>query len=428
MTPHRILFGLLSPGLGGHTRTAATLADVLRERGHTVDVLVRADLTGASADTDALVRAAGVATVPIAGLYAGIGHHAFRRNLRHIVQRGGYDVIHWFEFYDAVRDAAIVARDTGRAFVWTVTSGGVPVDYYGLNRAAVFTREVVDDVKRRSPGTAVYVLPARIDFRRLTREAVDHARSSVRQRLGVADHDLLIVRVARCASVYLRSVRLGVALAVRLHREGHRAMFLHAGFIHEPNVAHQIRQLVDRANAEAGRTVACSLTERLETGTHYAAAADVCIGSGRTAIEAIALERPTLVAWGTRYLGLVDDANIGAMADTNFQGRQSQSLSSDDELVEQMHQAVRTRLANRESAAGVQARCAQFVRERYSVQSAADVYERLYMDRTVTVSGALRHFTNPAHLGRELLRRLPTRLTAHGAIGLLRRTRTDRST
>jgi glycosyltransferase involved in cell wall biosynthesis len=331
--------------------------------------------------------------------------------------------MHWLEFYDAVRDAALVARDTGRAFVWTVTSGGAPIDYYGLNRVVVFTREVAEDARRRSPGTAVHVLPARIDFRPLTPEIRARARREIRQTFGLADDDLLVVRVARCAKTYLRSVRLGLALAGRLGRDGRRAAFLHAGFAQEPDVAREIRRLVEQANADAGRTIAHSVTEPLEAGTRYAAAADVCLGSGRTAIEAIALERPTLVAWGARYLGLVDASNIAAMADTNFQGRWSQRVVSDEDVVEQMHDALRARLADGGVAARVQASCAQFVRERHSVERAAEVYERLYADRTVTVAGALAHFGNPQHLGREILRRLPAGLADRGIIGRLRRAR-----
>jgi hypothetical protein len=422
MTSHRILFGLLSPGLGGHTRTAVALAEALRDRGHVVDVLVHAG-DRASAGTDTLVREAGFATVPIAGLYSWTGHGAFRRRLREIVRGGAYDAMHWLEFYDAVRDAALVARDTGRAFVWTVTSGGAPIDYYGLNRVVVFTREVAEDARRRSPGTAVHVLPARIDFRPLTPEIRARARREIRQTFGLADDDLLVVRVARCAKTYLRSVRLGLALAGRLGRDGRRAAFLHAGFAQEPDVAREIRRLVEQANADAGRTIAHSVTEPLEAGTRYAAAADVCLGSGRTAIEAIALERPTLVAWGARYLGLVDASNIAAMADTNFQGRWSQRVVSDEDVVEQMHDALRARLADGGVAARVQASCAQFVRERHSVERAAEVYERLYADRTVTVAGALAHFGNPQHLGREILRRLPAGLADRGIIGRLRRAR-----
>jgi hypothetical protein len=96
---------------------------------------------------------------------------------------------------------------------------------------------------------------------------------------------------------------------------------------------------------------------------------------------------------------------------------------SDEDVVEQMHDALRARLADGGVAARVQASCAQFVRERHSVERAAEVYERLYADRTVTVAGALAHFGNPQHLGREILRRLPAGLADRGIIGRLRRAR-----
>jgi hypothetical protein len=87
-----------------------------------------------------------------------------------------------------------------------------------------------------------------------------------------------------------------------------------------------------------------------------------------------------------------------------------------------MADAVYGRLAS-DDAARIQASCAQFVRERYSVESAADVYEQLYADRAVTVAGALAHFSNPQHLGREILRRLPAGLANRGVIARIRRTR-----
>ena len=40
MAHQRVLFGLLMPSLGGHTRTAVALATVLRDRGYAIDFVV----------------------------------------------------------------------------------------------------------------------------------------------------------------------------------------------------------------------------------------------------------------------------------------------------------------------------------------------------------------------------------------------------
>src|SRR6476620_8072170 len=149
----------------------------------------RADSSGVTAS---LIHAAGFPVIPIDGEYAPSGRRSFRRNLRDLVHRNPYDALHWFESH-ALRDAALVAAAEDRAFVCTVTSGGVPAGYCGLNRVVVYTQEVADDARRRSPGTVVHVLPARFDLRPLDRSFVDRARLEIRGRLGIGESDVLIV-------------------------------------------------------------------------------------------------------------------------------------------------------------------------------------------------------------------------------------------
>jgi len=425
MRTQRILFGLLRPNLGGHTRTALALANVLRDRGLAIDFVVSASASGGAESaslTASLLHSGGFSVIPIDGEYAPSARRSFHRNLRDLVHRNPYDALHWFETH-AVRDAARVAAAEQRAFVWTFTSGGVPAGYCGLNRVVVYTQEVADDVRRRSPSTVVHVLPARIDLRPLDRSFIERARRDIRSRLRIDESDLLIVRVARCTETYLKSVRCGIALAQRLTDEGRPARFLHAGFVEDRDVALEIRRAVDHANTLAGRPVAFSITDGVEIGTRYAAAADLCIGSGRSAIEAVALQRPTMIAWGSRYLGMVDGANIQAMAETNFQGRNTKKIVSDEDIVIEMHDAVRSRLTEPEQGVRTHELCARFIWEHYSVENAAVTYERLYADRTVTVESFLTHYTNIRHLGLELYYRLPPSIRFTRAASFLRRAR-----
>ena len=411
--PHqRILFGLLNPNLGGHTRTAVALAEVLRDRGYAIDFVVASSGTP-SGDSwrvrSTLIRTAGFPILPIAGLYARLAEPSFHQNLRDLVRRHRYDAVHWFEQH-AVRDAALVALRERCAFVFTHTSGSLPAGYYGLNSVVVYTREVAEDALRRSPRTVVHVLPGRFDFRPLDSHFIQNARRDIRARFTVTDEDLLIVRVARCTHTYLRSVRAGIALANSLNRAGRPAVFLHAGYAENQQVALEIRRVVDQVNAAAGRPIAYSVTQDVEMGTRFLAAADICIGSGRSAIEALALARPTLVAWGSRYLGMVDAKNIHAISETNFQGRDSQPVVSDNDVVGRMHEAVCRRLAEPAEGAETNDLCAYFVRQHYSVESAAVTYQRLYADRTVTVDGFWKYYANPRALAWELFFRLPVSL------------------
>jgi len=424
--PHqRVLFGLPTPGLGGHTRTAVALASVLRDRGYAIDFVVASSGTQSGdpwQQRSSLIGAAGFPVLPIAGLYAPPGERSFHQNLRDLVRRNQFDALHWFEDH-ALRDAALVAARERRAFVFTHTSGALPAGYCGLNSVVVYTREVAEDARRRRPRTAVHVLPARFDFRPLDSDFVQSARRDIRARFAVTNEDLLIVRVARCTPDYLRSVRAGIALANSLNRAGRPAVFVHAGYVEDQQVALEIRQVVDQVNAAAGRPIAHSVTQDVAVGTRFAAAADVCIASGRSAIEALALARPTLVAWGSRYLGMVDAMNIHAISETNFQGRNSEPVVSDDYVVSSMHEAVRRRLAEPAEGAATNELCADLVRQRYSVESAADTYQRLYADRTVTVDGFWKHYTQPRVVGWELFYRLPVSIRVSRPARFLRRKR-----
>jgi hypothetical protein len=416
---------LLTPGLGGHSQTAIALATVLRERGHAIDFIVRNTADSGRPDargvTSALMRDRGFSVIRVPDPYPSPGQPSFHRHLHDLVRGTPYDVLHWFELHAGVRDAALVAAAERRAFVWTVTSGGVPPGYFGLNRVVVYTEEIAADVRRRSPGTVVHVVPARIDLNPLDAPFIARARRDIRGRLLLGTGDLLIVRVARCSEVYLRSIRAGLELARRVSQAGRPARFLHAGYIEDAAAAAEIRSAVDQANASSGETVAWSVTDDVEVGTRYAAAADVCIGSGRSAMEAIALGRPTLIAWGSRYLGMVDRDNVDEMAATNFQGRHSQRVLSDDDVVSRMQHAVMSRLSDENAAARIHEDCARIVRTRFSVESAAEAYERLYADRTLTVDGFLQYYGNPHHLGREIFHRLPAGIRLSRLIGWLRR-------
>jgi hypothetical protein len=419
----RVLFGLLWPGLGGHSRTAISLADALRQRGTIADFLVDAS----TADTG-LIRDAGFRVFDADYLNGDFFQRRFTHRLNGLVRAERYDAIHWFETFHGVYEAARVAAATDCAFVWTVTSGGPPPDYHGLNRAVVYTREVADHARQKDARIAIYLQPARVSFDDFTDTFIAESREEVRRRLGV-DHDtLLVARVARCAQVYLPSIRHGLELSEAFNRRGRRAMFLHAGYVQASAVAREIRAAVEAANARARRIVAHTETEDVAYGAKYLAAADICISSGRSAIEAVALARPTLINWGHRYLGIVTIDNIRGMAESNFQGRLAAPTASSDRTVEHMLEDVGGHLHDRETSTRSLADCSAYVREHYSAERAADEYTRLYLDRTVTCDGPFKHYFHPRRFAREIRRALPRRIRHHPSMNLLRRLRGERQT
>jgi hypothetical protein len=383
------------------------LAQELGKRGHVIEFVV--DTT---ADSIELIREAGFPIRRVDTLSTRIFRGGFRRLLRDLVRDGRYDAVHWFEKNHGVYEAARAAAESGCAFVWTVTSGGPPTMYHGVNRVVVFTSEVAEHARRTSPRTAVHIVPARINLGQLSREFARDARTDVRKRLGLEEGSLLVVRVARCAAIYVRSIQLGIELTERLNfdgRDGKAATFLHVGYIQDPDAAARIQQLVEAANERAGRTIARTETHDVALGARYVAAADFCIASGRGALEALVLGRPTLVAFGPRYLGMVDETSIRDLAERNFQGRNDARTASADDDLNAIQEAVRRRLEDPARSARTQEACARFISDHYSIEGAATFYEGLYDDRTVGVASSVQHYTHPRHLLARLRRLVPRR-------------------
>ena len=131
-------------------------------------------------------------------------------------------------------------------------------------------------------------------------------------------------------------------------------------------MAVRIQELVDAVNQRAGRTIARTETQDVAQGARYLAAADFCVASGRSALEALALARPALIVWGSRYLGMVDTDSIQQLAATNFQGWNASGSAPDGEEVRRMSEAVHRRLEHPAQSGDIQAACARFVEEHYT--------------------------------------------------------------
>jgi len=400
----KLLLCVPAPSFGGHTRSAVSLASELRCRGHSVEFLVGAKLAGK--ETPALIEEAGFHIHALEIRKDGILRRPFEAEVRSLLRACRFEVVHLVGHLRGLPELARACRKEGRSFLWTLPSGGAPKRFEGLNRVAVFTPEVAEEVRRTSPRTVPHILPARIDFRPLDELAVAGNRSEVRRQFGIPEDALLIVRVARAHPLYLKSVRIGIHLAEQLAAEGRPTFFLHAGYPQEQEVAELIRDLVLRANERAGRRIAFTESDDVALGARYMAAADLCIASGRSALEAIGLGRTTLLAWGDGVPGLVDDVSIATHADTNFQGRLEPSPIDEGGCLRQTLAALKARLADPEEDARIREVCARFVRERYSIQGAAVRYEELYWDRTIRVVSPMGAYLSPSRIGRAISERV----------------------
>lgn len=393
----KILLFVMRPSCGGHTRTAVALAEELRRRRHVVEFLIHTHLEPAT-ETPDLITAKGFGLHAMEIRKDGRLRRPLERGVRALLREGQFDGVHVVGYRAGILELARACRREGRFFLWTIPSGGTVRRYNGLNRVVVFTREVAEDVREKSPRTTAHILPARIDFRTLGDISREEVRREVRQRLGIPQEALLVVRVARCHSLYLKGICLGLRLVEMLCQEGYPSFFLHAGYPQESEIVDEIGRMVRGVNERAGRAIAFTETEEVAFGARYMAAADLCIASGRSALESLGLGKTTLLHWGDRYLGAVEGSSIEALADTNFQGRRENSIPDEEADLQAMLAIARERLSDPENFREDRELCARFIRERYSIQGAADEYERLYMDRTVAVEGPLRWYAPPPRI------------------------------
>ncbi|MCD5411181.1 MAG: glycosyltransferase, partial [Clostridiales bacterium] len=64
--------------------------------------------------------------------------------------------------------------------------------------------------------------------------------------------------------------------------------------------------------------------------------ADVVIGPGRTALEAMAMGKPVVIAGGEGYAGLINASNYELIKETNFTGRGVGRLTSAQQLYREL--------------------------------------------------------------------------------------------
>lgn len=83
------------------------------------------------------------------------------------------------------------------------------------------------------------------------------------------------------------------------------------------NVFGKIKEIADRVNRDAGRSLV-TLTGPVSNTNEYCAAADVFIGVSRSALEAMAAAKPVIIAGNQGALGLFDGTKIKDAVDTNF--------------------------------------------------------------------------------------------------------------
>lgn len=110
--------------------------------------------------------------------------------------------------------------------------------------------------------------------------------------------------------------------------------------------------------------------------------ADVVVSVGRTALEAMAVEKPVILAGGEGYMGLLSPENYDLAQNTNFTGRNINSLKTENELINELINLFKNRSIKDREALGKFGR--QKVEKNFSINKMAnqtvDIYIELLKD------------------------------------------------
>ncbi len=164
------------------------------------------------------------------------------------------------------------------------------------------------------PRERVHLVPNGVDLEHF-RPADAGAAADARRALGIPVGAPLIALVGRLSGPRFDAARLVVSEVLpRLRASVPDARLVVAGGM---RVAGDFAAVVVEANGRLGEGAVLHLGHVADVRS-VLAAADVVIAAGRSALEALAVERPVVALGETHYVGVVDEATAAEARRTNF--------------------------------------------------------------------------------------------------------------
>lgn len=372
-----LLFVDVKASLGGHTRTATTVARAFAERGHEVSFAV------SDVGNNHVVETAGFRRHEVKRSWT--GHFPGLVPLIHRLHaERPLDVVHSFE-WRGVAEALSAAKALNIPCFQTICGGAGPNGAPLCRSLISLSREVKDRVLSVSDfqDDDVAVIPARIDIRGLERGA-EHpdrpALAAFRAKYRLPDGGRVLMRIVRHAPEYEASLIAGADAALRLYRAGVDVRFVHIGFV-APAGAECHRRVTRHfaaVNAQAGAEIAVSAQDEALTALRYLPLADVVLGSGRTAFEGMLYGKPVVITGINGFAGRVDPGTVGEIAYYNFSGRNVRTPKDHAASVHELAAATAELLTDRAAYDEIAAFGKTYVRENLDVRVAVDKYEARY--------------------------------------------------
>lgn len=239
------------------------------------------------------------------------------------------------------------------------------------DRVIAVSDDVKDHLQRRfgAPPGLIRVIPNGIDLGRFHRGV---PTASLAAELGLGPSNPKVVHVSRLSGSFADTALCLIKAAPRLAA---LVPGLELVLVGDGNRFEEVREAASEVNRRLGRR-AILVAGGQEEVAPYLAMADVVVGVARVAMEAMACEKPVVIAGEGGLRGLLTPDNLEDVRTANFTARGSGAPLTAEGLA----RAVMEVLSNQSLAAAAASFGLQVVEESYSMPRMVDRLEEVYRE------------------------------------------------
>lgn len=374
----RIIFYSGTAPIGGHLRSALTIAQELISRGHDLCFVVP------NGPGIKLLEKAGVNHYilphkPTASSDFNWKNFPF---LKKIIHEYKPEILH--TFIKGIPQLALLQQDNVKLV--TTICGGKPHRYFPpISPVTVFSDELHQWLLRqRNPPEAIYTIPGRMKQKQ-------HLPSpEITEFLKAHDID------PKCSPIVLMICRADIAKEKALHsyfqaaklfaQENDNGVFIHIGSGNDAFYATRIRETATEINKETGRRILISTEYGSASPAKFFQLADIGVGMGRSAFESMALGKPTLILSNEGFGGVVSPQSIDKIASYNFTARHPEtSTPAHSSIARDLCSAINALHQDRTTLKEVSIFAQNYYNTKLNVETAVDTYEQLYKETALNI-------------------------------------------
>ncbi|WP_319586146.1 hypothetical protein [uncultured Desulfobulbus sp.] len=360
---------LLYAGLGGHVRSAITIAQALESAGNSITFFLDAT------ENNSLVDQAGFQSIKI---QRGIKGDYIQ--LTDKIKTVKPDVIHSFAI-TGYAETVMSCKKLSIPCILTICGGKLHTRLINISPLVVFSNELKDAALANSSlqKDDIVVLPARIittDYRVDSNSELLY--NTFRHKYNIPDDVKIVLRIARVNRSYAQSIKIGALAVEKLYNDGCKIRFIHIGTINSYDEFNEISSLFEEINTRAGTNLVISVQDEAIRGADYTGIADFAIGVGRSAYEPMVLGIPTFVCGENGYVGIVSAENVDDIAYYNFSGRNNKAAVPLETGVMMLHKDISRLLEDIEYRKRVVDFSVRYIKENLDVNIAVKEYTDIY--------------------------------------------------